>query len=618
MIPTLFGVTIVSFVIMQIAPGDPLSTQGQGGVQGAKGESRDAYLVRKRDLKLDRPLIVNLRWFYDYKPDLAQGARIRAMTSEEIAERLNEMAKSPGDEKLQAERRFFQYITDRNLSLTQWVKNKLNLNGAAGNTDFNTRLADPKKHASLAAAIRDYSQIWFEDVGQYGVQSGMQLLEANDTTLANQRGMIQGLNYMVVEPLKFTYSRDASDAETPDVVEVWKAWWERNQSKYPPLDPDRKSELQAKLKEFVAAPSRTELFKLVEDFEYTWDTPDGRFFAETLLGDSTLQEKVISAMILKLFVANPLPLDVAKDASEEDVQRATDNWKIVYDMHKSLYEPGMGTKLYSVLGDTQYAHMVWRLMTFQFGRSTIRTRDPVSTKIWEAVKVSAPLMLMSSLLIYVVAIPLGLVCGVFRGRWSDRLISLGLFLLYSVPPFVAGMLFLLYLSYGEYLKIFPMERLHSDNAQNFGFVRWLLDYFWHAALPVVCLSLFSLAPLAMYARTSLLEVLGQDYIRTARAKGLPESRVILVHALRNSLIPLITLFASFLPAMLGGSVLIEYLFNIPGMGRLSWESILLKDFPVVMALIYIDAIVVMLSILMTDLLYMFVDPRISFEGQRAG
>jgi peptide/nickel transport system permease protein len=195
---------------------------------------------------------------------------------------------------------------------------------------------------------------------------------------------------------------------------------------------------------------------------------------------------------------------------------------------------------------------------------------------------------------------------------------LGLFLLYSVPPFVAGMLFLLYLSYGEYLKIFPMERLHGDRADQLAWLPWLWDYLWHATLPIICLSLFSLAPLAMYSRTSLLEVLGQDYIRTARAKGLSERRVILVHALRNSLIPLITLFASFLPAMLGGSVIIEYLFNIPGMGRLSWEAILLKDFPVVMALIYIDAIVVMISILMTDLLYVFVDPRISFEAQQAG
>ncbi len=618
MIPTLFGVTVVSFLIMQIAPGDPLATQSQGGTQGEKGETRDAYLIRKRDLKLDRPLIVNVRYFYNYKPELLEAARVRAMTKEEIASVLGQMAKSPDDPQLREQREFFRYLTDSNISALRRWKNSFGLSGASGSNDFESLIVNPTKHAGLAAALRDYAQIWFENVGQYGVPAGMALLESDNTTLAEKRGLIQGLNYMVVEPVKFTYSRDAGDAETPEVVAVWQAWWARNEAKYPPLEPERRAELEAKLKEFVAAPTRTELFKLVEEFEYTWDTPDGRFFAETLLGDSTLQEKVVSAMILKLFVANPLPLDVAKDASEEDVQRAVENWKIVYDMHKSLYEPSLGTKLYSVLGDTQYTHMVWRLMTFQFGRSTLRTRDPVSTKIWEAVKVSAPLMLMSSILIYVVAIPLGLVCGVFRGSWADRLISLGLFLLYSVPPFVAGMLFLLYLSYGEYLKIFPMERLHSDNAQNFGFMRWLLDYFWHATLPVICLSLFSLAPLAMYARTSLLEVLGQDYIRTARAKGLPERRVILVHALRNALIPLITLFASFLPAMLGGSVLIEYLFNIPGMGRLSWEAILLKDFPVVMALIYIDAIVVMLSILMTDVLYMFVDPRISFEGQRAG
>jgi peptide/nickel transport system permease protein len=146
-------------------------------------------------------------------------------------------------------------------------------------------------------------------------------------------------------------------------------------------------------------------------------------------------------------------------------------------------------------------------------------------------------------------------------------------------------------------------------------VRYVLDYLWHAFLPVVCLSLFSLAALAMYGRNAMLDVLDQDYVRTARAKGLPARTVILKHALRNGLIPFITLFASFIPALLGGSVLIEYLFNIPGMGRLFFVSILQKDFPTLMALIYIDAIVVMLSILMTDLMYVFADPRISFEGR---
>ena len=110
-------------------------------------------------------------------------------------------------------------------------------------------------------------------------------------------------------------------------------------------------------------------------------------------------------------------------------------------------------------------------------------------------------------------------------------------------------------------------------------------------------------------------MLGQDYIRTARAKGVPGTLVVYKHALRNGLIPLLTLFASFLPALLGGSVLVEVIFNIPGMGRLSVFSIEQKDFPTLMAITYIDAIVVMLSILMTDLLYVFVDPRISFDSQ---
>ncbi|HOP77608.1 MAG TPA: ABC transporter permease, partial [Thermogutta sp.] len=123
------------------------------------------------------------------------------------------------------------------------------------------------------------------------------------------------------------------------------------------------------------------------------------------------------------------------------------------------------------------------------------------------------------------------------------------------------------------------------------------------------------AGLAMYARTSMLEVISQDYIRTARAKGLSEFKVIFKHALRNALIPILTLFSNFLPALLGGSVLVEYIFGIHGMGRLSWESIEQKDYPTLMALIYIDAIIVLLSILLTDILYVLVDPRITFSAR---
>jgi peptide/nickel transport system permease protein len=163
-----------------------------------------------------------------------------------------------------------------------------------------------------------------------------------------------------------------------------------------------------------------------------------------------------------------------------------------------------------------------------------------------------------------------------------------------------------------------MYGLHSENYQDFSSLKSMADYALHVFLPVTCMSVFSLAGLAMYSRTSMLDVVNQDYIRTARAKGLPERTVVLKHALRNALIPIITLFSNFLPALLGGSVIVEWLFGIPGMGRLSFVSIQEKDYNTLMALIYIDAIVVMLSILVSDLLYVIVDPRISFEKAGGG
>lgn len=355
--------------------------------------------------------------------------------------------------------------------------------------------------------------------------------------------------------------------------------------------------------------------KLVEQLDYL-DESDARLLMETLLAPGTLHEKAVAAIALRKLFSGPLKMDLPLDAAAPLVEQVAENWKQAHYLPRlEQYRPGFCRKSWYIVADTQYAHMLWRLATFNFGRSALKTREPVSGKILAAVIVSAPLMLLSELMVYLVAVPLGILCAVTRGGWTDRLISLGLFMLYSIPPFVAGMLFLLLLCYGDYLKWFPMMGLHGEGAEYYGAARYWLDYLWHSFLPVTCLSLFSLAGLAMYGRASMLDVIGQDYIRTARAKGLSESKVILKHGLRNALIPIITLFSTFLPAMLGGSVLIEVLFNIPGMGRLGWESIEQKDFPTLMALTYIEAIVVMLSILLSDLLYVWADPRISFESQ---
>ena len=147
------------------------------------------------------------------------------------------------------------------------------------------------------------------------------------------------------------------------------------------------------------------------------------------------------------------------------------------------------------------------------------------------------------------------------------------------------------------------------------FGAWLLDRLWHMCLPVLCMTYGGLAVLSRYARAGMLEVIRQDYIRTARAKGLSERAVIMKHALRNGMIPIVTLIGGLLPALLSGSVIIETIFNIPGMGRLGFNAVLERDYPIVMAITFFSAVLVLLGMLLSDLLYAVADPRIRFGGK---
>jgi ABC-type dipeptide/oligopeptide/nickel transport system permease component len=560
MIPTLFGVTVISFCIMKLAPGDPLLMQmSSSGMAGQSTQTREAYLVQNRDLKLDKPVVFNLRYFADYCDELRICAHYAARSVDDVRAEVAGMA-SPGDDEQLRERTGF---------LRRQFRARLSIR------DFDQRLQDSAQHDGVAKAILALTGLYFEDVGINAVPDAMALLDEAGATAEGQRlriGLVRLLNGMVTDPFRYTYSNPPVESETAQVVATWRTWWERDQSQFPPIDPGRLELLRKNLVDMATEPSREKLFEMLEGY----DRDDMRFFADTLLGGPlagkhpTLQENFVASLALSLYVGKPLKLDVAVDAMPEEVDQVVANWRSHYESHGATYQFSLPSKLAKVLADTQYAHAVWRLVTFHFGRPGLRTREPVSEKIWDAVKVSAPLMLLAELLIYGISIPVGVVAAVRRGRLTDRLITLTLFMLYSVPVFVAGMLFLLFLCYGDYLKLFPTLGLHSDGAENLAWGPWLVDYLWHATLHVVCLSLFSLAGMSMYSRASMLEVLGQDYIRTSQAKGLGEGVVVLKHALRNALIPVVTLFSNFLPALLGGSVLIEYLFGIPGMGRLSW------------------------------------------------
>jgi peptide/nickel transport system permease protein len=258
----------------------------------------------------------------------------------------------------------------------------------------------------------------------------------------------------------------------------------------------------------------------------------------------------------------------------------------------------------------QYGIWLGRLVRGDFGNSfsdSLKVSHKIRDALWPTMSVS----IISILAALIVSLPIGIWSAVRQGGAFDRIVSTLLYMLYSVPSYVMGMVLILIL--GVYLDWLPFRGMHSDNHAELSTLGQLLDTSKHYIMITFCFTFGSLAYYSRFVRQNLLEVIRQDYIRTARAKGLSEGRVILRHAFVNSLIPLITLLGMTFPAVLSGSVILEYMFNWPGIGRLYFESVLQRDYPTLMALNFITAVLVLLGTLMADLAYGLVDPRISYD-----
>ncbi len=281
--------------------------------------------------------------------------------------------------------------------------------------------------------------------------------------------------------------------------------------------------------------------------------------------------------------------------------------KEIIEQEKKLY--GLDKPIY-----VGYAHWLVKFVQLDFGLSRKDGR-PVSERLADALPITLTLNLLTLIIIYIISIPMGILSSIKKDTVFDRLSSLLLFILYSLPSFWVGLLLLMVFSGGEYLNLFPLGGIISDWAEDFSFFHKLMNIGWHLILPVATLTYGSFAFLSRYTRANMLEVINQQYITTARAKGLSEKKVIFVHAFRNSLIPLITLMATLLPALLGGSVIVESIFSIPGMGMLAFESILSRDIPVIMAITAISAMLTLIGILIADLVYGLADPRIRLEAR---
>ena len=297
---------------------------------------------------------------------------------------------------------------------------------------------------------------------------------------------------------------------------------------------------------------------------------------------------IVSFLVIHLAPGAPSQIDPMNPRfTKEQLQR----YRAAFDLDKPLY--------------VQYGLFYQRLFTGQL--RAFKDNQPVLPKIVERARNSLPLFVVATILVWCFAFPLGIATAIRRDSWFDRATTVLVFALISVPGF--------YLSY--LAIIFVVETLQVDviGMQTFGrdapgvWVR-VMDRTWHLVLPSLLGATAGIAVLSRYVRSQMLEVLTSDYVRTARAKGLPEDAVLYRHALRNGLLPFVTMLGLLIPGLIGGSVIFETIFAWPGIGRLGYEAILARDYPVVIALNFIAALLTVVGTLLSDLLYMLVDPRI--------
>jgi len=279
-------------------------------------------------------------------------------------------------------------------------------------------------------------------------------------------------------------------------------------------------------------------------------------------------------------------------------QEALDEMRRYYGFDKPVY--------------TRYGLWLWNVLHLNLGRSYVY-QDPV----WDVIKARFPVSLFLGFsgffLSYLVCIPLGVFKAIRHGSRFDLLSSLIVFLGYSIPGWALGTALLVLFGGGSFWSIFPLGGFRPSDWEYLNFFQKVAAQIHYMFLPVLCYTIESFATLTILMKNSLMENLGQDYVRTAYAKGLTERRVIFVHALRNSLIPISTGLGSEIGLILAGSFLIEKVFNIDGMGYLGYTSILQRDYPVALGILVIASLLLLVGNILSDMIYVIVDPRIRFK-----
>ena len=304
----------------------------------------------------------------------------------------------------------------------------------------------------------------------------------------------------------------------------------------------------------------------------------------TLIGIS-----LISWAIITQAPGSPIALTMDPKVSPKIIEQMEKN----YDLDKPVYQ--------------QYFLWLKRLFTGKL--YSFKDGRPVMEKIGERIWNTLLLNVVAMLIIFSLAIPLGIFSAKRQYSFLDNLGTFGAYLGVSIPSFWIAYLLIL-----GTVKLFgyPVLGMRSFVTEDFTAAEVILDRLWHLMLPSIIMAIHGIASLSRYTRSSMLEVVRQDYIRTAKAKGVPEETVYYKHALRNALLPIITLFGFLIPGLIGGSIIMETVFAWPGIGRLAYQAVLARDYPVIMTINTITAVLVLIGNMVADILYAVADPRIRY------
>ena len=322
----------------------------------------------------------------------------------------------------------------------------------------------------------------------------------------------------------------------------------------------------------------------------------GKYIFKKIIGLAVLLLGITVITFAVIHIAPGKPTDLEAQFNPKVSMEARERISHLYGLDKPLH--------------IQYIEWLKRFARFDFGTSFMDSR-PVMDKIMERIPITITIELISILLILLIGIPIGVSSAVKEGSFYDKGMTIFVFIGFAVPTFWLSLVLMDFI--GVRWGALPISGIKSLEFEKFGFFEKIIDISRHLALPVLVSTFGGLAGISRYMRSNMLHVLKQDYIRTARAKGLNEKQILYKHALKNALLPVVTILGLSIPGLIGGSVIFESIFSIPGMGRLFYESVMARDYPVIMGVLVIGAVLTLLGNLLADVSYAAVDPRIKLE-----